>query len=88
MQKAAKTYGRYSGRGVVKKVIALRLRPGELTFHENLSREEGQSSAALARLIYLQGVKHYLQGAKGDVSESLKLNERRGLNKARGVNRA
>lgn len=88
MEKARKSYGRYSGRGVVKKVVALRLRPGELNFHENLSRQEGISSAALARLIYMQGIKHYLHTAKGDVVKTLKTSGSRELNKSGEVNRA
>ena len=51
----------YAPRGVVKKVIALRLLAPELAKHETLVESRQMSSASLAREIYLLGVEQYEQ---------------------------
>lgn len=79
MHTTRKSYGRYSGRGVVKKMIALRLRPRELADHESLARDAGLSCAALARLIYLRGIKPYREDAAASPDLS-------GVNSSRKVN--
>lgn len=56
MQKPSVTY---APRGVVKKVIALRLLAPELAKHESLAKLHHCSSASLARTMYLRGLSSY-----------------------------
>lgn len=59
MPSMRKSFGSYAPRGVQKRAIALRLLAPELAKHESLAEQFGESSASLARQIYLRGLKGF-----------------------------
>lgn len=71
----------YAPRGVVKKMIALRLLAPELATHERLALQSGSSSASFARRMYLRGLKSYQRATSVQVSAQR-------MNIPTGVNRA